>query len=113
MTNPSYQKIWHVISLIPAGHVASYGQVADLAGLPGRARLVAKALRAVPSEIQLPWHRVLRSSGEIAFPTESKHFHLQKGRLQEEGVCVNRRRVSIREFGWKPDLATLLFELEG
>ena len=49
MHNANYQKIWKVVTLIPEGRVASYGQVADLAGLPGRARLVSRALQAAPA----------------------------------------------------------------
>ena len=50
MQNPHYQQIWQTVQLIPRGKVACYGQIADLAGLPGRARLVGKALGKVPKE---------------------------------------------------------------
>ncbi|MGS0725371.1 MGMT family protein, partial [Shewanella sp. 0m-11] len=52
-------QIWHIVSMIPEGKVCSYGKVADLAGLPGRARYVSKALKLAPDELNLPWHRVI------------------------------------------------------
>ena len=58
------QKIWQTVLQIPAGKIASYGQIADLAGLPGRARLVGKTLGLAPDELQLPWYRVMRSGGK-------------------------------------------------
>jgi methylated-DNA-protein-cysteine methyltransferase related protein len=111
-----YTKIWRVVQKIPSGKIASYGQIADLAGLPGRARLVGKCLGYVPETgvdgMMVPWYRVLRSSGEIAFSPGSEHFELQRTRLIEEGIIVKGRRASIKTFGWQPDLVELLFNLE-
>ena len=67
----------------PTGRVVSYGQVADLAGLPGRARLVGKVLRE--TDKVLPWHRVLGAAGTISLPKGSAGFDKQAGLLQEEG----------------------------
>lgn len=110
--NPHYQRIWRTTRLIPAGKVSSYGQIADLAGLPGRARLVGKALRYVPSDMDVPWHRILRSNGQIAFPAGSEQAETQKGLLQEEDVVVLKNRVRLASFGWQPDLAEMLWKLE-
>lgn len=107
-----YEKIWETVQLIPPGRVASYGQIADLAGLPGRARLVGKSLGAPGVPDNLPWYRVLRSSGQIAFAAGSEHAREQVGRLQEEGVVVVNLRVKLREFQWQPDLSELLFSLK-
>src|SRR6185437_1310160 len=63
-----YERIYAVIAAIPAGRVASYGQIAARAGLPGRARLVGAALRDTPDGMELPWFRVLHSNGTIALP---------------------------------------------
>jgi methylated-DNA-protein-cysteine methyltransferase-like protein len=97
------------IASIPRGRVASYGQIADLAGVPGRARLVARVLRLTESE--LPWHRVLRSDGCIAFPAGSDSALEQCQRLRSEGVTVNvsagAARVDLRLHGWQP-LADLI-----
>ncbi|MCY7297166.1 MGMT family protein [Alteromonas sp. a30] len=108
----NYQRIWKTAKLIPAGKVASYGQIADLSGLPGRARLVGKAMGYAPKDMQVPWFRVLRTSGQISFPKGSDMAAKQKGLLQEEGVVVLNNRVKMAEFQWQPDLAELLFSLE-
>jgi methylated-DNA-protein-cysteine methyltransferase-like protein len=107
-----YQRIWQTVKKIPAGKVASYGQIADLAGLPGRARLVGKSLGYIPKALSVPWYRVLRSSGQLAFPKGSEQSLLQTGLLQQEDVVVLNNRVKLREFLWQPDLAELLFSLE-
>ncbi len=105
-------KIWKTVLVIPKGKVASYGQIADLAGLPGRARLVGKALALAPKEMQLPWYRVLRSSGQLAFEKGSENAEKQKGLLQQEEVVVLNNRVKLKQFGWQPDLAEMLMGLK-
>ncbi|MGE6106284.1 MGMT family protein [Aeromonas sobria] len=102
-------RIEAILALIPEGKVVSYGQVADLAGLPGRARLVGKVLRE--TDKVLPWHRVLGAGGKISLPKGSKGFDEQTGRLQQEGVPVIKGRVRMQEWQWQPDLAELLFLL--
>lgn len=89
----SMQAIWNVIALIPRGRVSSYGDVARAAGLPGRARLAGKALRVVPEEMNLPWHRVMGAGGRIVFPKGSRHFREQARLLRSEGVAVKDGRV--------------------
>lgn len=102
------KRIWRTVSKVPKGKVASYGQIADLAGLPGRARLVGKVLGYAPKSLKLPWYRILRSSGQLAFEAGSKEAETQKGFLQEEGVVVLKNRVRIKDFGWVPGLGELL-----
>lgn len=114
--NPKHIKIWQTVQAIPVGKIACYGQIADLAGLPGRARLVGKALGSVPNEgwrgQVVPWYRVLNSQGKISFPIGSESFERQKNLLQDEQVVVIGARVKLKEFQWLPDLAELLFVLE-
>ena len=110
--HPQYAKIWRTVQLIPLGKVASYGQIADLAGLPGRARLVGKSLGYVPKDMEVPWHRVLRSSGQIAFPIGSEQSQQQIGLLQQEDIAVSNNRVKLNVFQWQPDLAEMLWKLE-
>lgn len=86
------QRILAAIRAIPRGEVAGYGEVARRAGLPGRARLVARLL-SQNDDRDLPWHRVLRSDGRIAFPVGSKSFREQSQRLRAEGVRVEAGRV--------------------
>lgn len=102
------EKIWQTVSQVPRGKVSSYGFIADLAGLPGRARLVGSMMQYAPKEMQLPWYRILKSNGQLAFSSGSRMADRQKGFLQEEGVVVLNNRVNLKQFGWKPDLGELL-----
>jgi len=96
-----------VVRAIPAGQVAGYGEVARRAGLPGRARLVARLL-ARSAQSDLPWHRVLRSDGRIAFAPGSPGFVEQLRRLRAEGLVVSDSgRVMT---GGAPDLDSLLWK---
>lgn len=81
-----------VIRRIPAGEVRGYGEVAREAGFPRGARLVARVL-SENTDPALPWHRVLRSDGRIAMPTDSPGFAEQSARLRVEGVVVENGRV--------------------
>jgi methylated-DNA-protein-cysteine methyltransferase-like protein len=110
--HPQYTKIWRIVQLIPLGKVASYGQIADLAGLLGRARLVGKSLGYVPKDMNVPWHRVLRSNEQIAFPTGSEQSQIQTGLLQQEEVAVFNNRVKFSLYQWQPHLAEMLWKLE-
>ena len=110
MSSAYYSQIWHTILQIPPGKVASYGQIADLAGLPGRARLVGKALGMAPEAMALPWHRVLRSNLTLAFYAGSPQALLQRSLLLEEGVDFQGQQVK-NTHRWQPDLAELLFSL--
>lgn len=91
--NPALEDIWNVIATIPRGRVSTYGDVARMAGLPGRARQTAYALRHIPEGMQLPWHRVLGAGGRIVFPKDSTHFREQARRLKGDGVPVKDGRV--------------------
>ena len=90
--SPAVERILAAVRAIPRGQVAGYGEVARRAGLPGRARLAARVLSG-NTDPQLPWHRVLRSDGRIAFPPGSKGFREQSRRLRGEGVVVTDGRV--------------------
>jgi methylated-DNA-protein-cysteine methyltransferase-like protein len=96
------EKVYMVLATVPAGTVVSYGQVAELAGLPGAARMVGRILGKLPKETQLPWHRVINAAGRISLAVDSPGFKVQKARLQEEGVVLNDNRVSLKKFNWQP-----------
>ena len=104
------RRIWETIQEIPRGCVANYGQVAEIAGVPRGARQVAYALRHAPAELDLPWHRVIRSSGKSAFDRDSRLYRLQRDRLVEEGVVVVDGKVDMRKYRWQPDLDELLWK---
>ncbi|KAF1688803.1 MGMT family protein [Pseudoxanthomonas koreensis] len=90
--NDSARRILAAVRAIPPGQVAGYGEVARRAGLPGRARLAARGL-AGDGDPALPWHRVLRADGRIAFPEGAPEWREQCRRLRAEGVHVERGRV--------------------
>ncbi|MFK7865143.1 MAG: MGMT family protein [Pseudohongiellaceae bacterium] len=98
MTNS--EKIWQVVHQIPKGKVASYGQVARLAGLPGYARFVGTTMKKLPEGSKLPWHRVANAAGKLSFPQDSKMYQTQKSRLESEGVVFIRGKFNLRQFGW-------------
>jgi methylated-DNA-protein-cysteine methyltransferase related protein len=91
--NPALQAIWHVVSSIPRGRAATYGDVARAAGFPGRARQAGYALRRSPPSLRLPWHRVVGAGGRIVFPPGSVSHREQARRLRAEGVAVRAGRV--------------------
>ena len=93
---PAADRILAAIRAVPPGSVAGYGHIAQRAGLPGRARLVARVL-AQNDEPALLWHRIVRSDGRIAFPTGSPGFEEQARRLRGEGVELRNGRVRIPE----------------
>jgi len=86
------ERILAAIRAVPRGQVAGYGHIAQRAGLPGRARMVARVL-SENGDPKLPWHRILRSDGRIAFPEGSKGYREQSQRLRAEGVVVEKGRV--------------------
>lgn len=98
---PAIDRILAAVRAIPRGQVAGYGEVARRAGLPGRARLAARVLSG-NADPRLPWHRVLRSDGRIAFPPGSEGFREQARRLRAEGVKVENGRVRMPRVA--PDL---------
>ena len=96
------QMIWQVVWSIPEGRVANYGQVASLAGLPGLARYVGRALGKLPAGSEVPWYRVLKSNGQLAFKPGSDAFARQSESLRREGVEIVEGRVSMTRYRWEP-----------
>ena len=93
-----------VVRRIPRGRVATYGQVAELAGLRGHARQVGYALHVLTEERQVPWHRVINSRGQVSMRADPGSDHLQRILLESEGVRFDSRgRVPLDEFLWRPD----------
>lgn len=109
MPSAPYVRIYAVIRRIPRGRVATYGQVARLAGLGDHARQVGYALSATPEDLDLPWHRVINAKGEVsrrtiaATPEQDEDARDQRRLLEAEGVIFDERgRVSLQRFQWKP-----------
>ncbi len=97
-----YLSIWKIVRRIPRGRVATYGQIAELAGLEGHARQVGYALHHLPERSNVPWHRVINSRGEISPRTAGDSHELQRMLLEAEGVEMDGRgRVDLGRYGWK------------
>lgn len=111
--NENYSKIWQAVQKVPEGKVVSYGQIADLAGLPGKARLSGKALGYIPQDgwrgQKVPWHRVVNSQGKISLPIDSEAYHTQRQLLMSEGVNVVVNKVKMSQYQWQPHISELLF----
>lgn len=99
----AYQCIYRVVRRIPRGRVATYGQVARLAGLEGHARQVGYALFALPEGSDVPWHRVINARGEVSARAEPGWEAVQRSLLEAEGVCFDdRQRIALARFRWRP-----------
>ncbi|HEX6435284.1 MAG TPA: MGMT family protein [Gemmatimonadales bacterium] len=99
----SYQEIYDVVRRIPPGRVATYGQVAALAGLAGHARQVGYALHALPENSAVPWHRVVNAKGGISARAVPGAELVQRNLLVHEGVRLNARgQVSLAQVRWAP-----------
>ena len=100
-TEQRLQMVWHAVRAIPEGSVATYGDVARAAGLPGLARFVGYALRQLSEDSTLPWHRVVNSQGKLSLPLGSEGYREQKERLLAEGIRFNNERISLKQFRWR------------
>jgi methylated-DNA-protein-cysteine methyltransferase related protein len=85
---------------IPRGRVSTYGDIASVAGLPRRARLVGTVLRHSPAQRGLPWFRVINAGGRSSLPEGSDAQRRQLRLLEAEGIDVRRGRVDLRRYGW-------------
>jgi methylated-DNA-protein-cysteine methyltransferase related protein len=94
------ERIWQVVHMIPRGRVASYGQVARLAGMPRHARLVGRVLSNLPARTRLPWHRVVNAAMQIAIRGDDRAMSEQRRLLEREGVSFVGARV-VREHLWQ------------
>ena len=98
-----WQRIYRVVRRIPEGCVATYGQVAALAGLPRQARQVGYALHALPAGGDgVPWHRVVNARGEVSARSDSEADLLQRALLESEGVVFDAGgRLSLPRYRWE------------
>jgi methylated-DNA-protein-cysteine methyltransferase-like protein len=101
MISDRYRKIYAVVRRIPRGRVATYGQIAELAGLGGHARQVGYALHALRLN-DVPWHRVVNAFGEISPRSGSDSHELQRHLLEAEGVEFEANgRISLTRYRWR------------
>lgn len=98
-----YDRIYDIVRQIPWGKVATYGQIADLAKLYGKARLVGYALFRVQIADDIPWHRVINAKGEISYSFKRQGGdYLQKVLLEEEGVKFKKNgKIDLNQYRWR------------
>ena len=98
-----YARFYRVVSRIPRGRVATYGQVANLADLSGCARQVGYALHALNADSGVPWQRVVNARGEISLRRESGVEPIQQLLLEAEGIEFDRHgRLDLARVQWRP-----------
>jgi methylated-DNA-protein-cysteine methyltransferase related protein len=98
-----YQRIYAAVRRIPRGRIATYGQIAELAGLGGHARQVGYALHALTAGDAIPWHRVLNAQGRVSPRAEPGGDRVQRALLEREGVRFDAAgRADLARFGWRP-----------
>ena len=101
MTADRYQRIYRAVRRIPRGRVATYGQIAEVAGIGGHARQVGYALHALHDE-SVPWHRVVNARGEISPRSAGDSHELQRHLLEAEGVEFDvTGRINLKRFQWQ------------
>ena len=98
----SYERIYAAVRRIPRGRVATYAQIAAVAGLPGQPRRVGYALSALPDDQSIPWHRVVNARGEISTRAQPEFERLQRAMLEREGIEFDSSdRISLSRFRWQ------------
>jgi methylated-DNA-protein-cysteine methyltransferase related protein len=96
-----HDRIYAVIRKVPKGKVATYGQIAQLAGIGPHARMVGYALHALTPDKRVPWHRIVGAGGIIKLPVEGAK--IQRSLLKKDGVLADSRgRIPMDRFGWRP-----------
>lgn len=99
----SRTRIYDVVRRVPRGKVATYGQIATIAGLDGQARQVGYAMAAIGRASAVPWQRVINAQGRISMRGEGPAGSIiQQQLLEREGVIFDGGRVDLERFGWKP-----------
>ncbi|CAE6488432.1 unnamed protein product [Rhizoctonia solani] len=106
-----HARVYAAVREIPIGRVTSYGHIAKIVGMPRHSRHVGKALKFLPDDSDIPWHRVIASNGTISSRgPATTGADRQRDALQAEGIEVSPpapgrglMRVSLAEYGWFPD----------
>jgi methylated-DNA-protein-cysteine methyltransferase-like protein len=95
-----YERIWQFVKKIPRGKVATYGQIARIAGIEGHARFVGYALHGIPQNAGIPWHRVINSQGRLSLSGLSARR--QRRLLEAEKIEFSPAgKIDLKQFQWK------------
>jgi methylated-DNA-protein-cysteine methyltransferase related protein len=106
MADSFFEMVYRVVRRIPAGQVATYGQIARILGAPRAARTVGWALHSLPEGHDVPWHRVVNSRGTVSLDARGPGGAVQRALLEEEGVVFCEGRIDLKVYAWAgPDLA--------
>jgi methylated-DNA-protein-cysteine methyltransferase-like protein len=101
MRNTLFEQVYRIVRCIPPGKVATYGQIAQILGMPHAARTVGWALRALSEDDDVPWQRVINARGTVSFGEGSPGAAIQRGLLEEEGVVFDEKgRIDLSIYGW-------------
>ncbi|MBA4312633.1 MAG: methyltransferase [Chlorobiaceae bacterium] len=95
-----YQIILDNVRQIPKGKVATYGDITRLCGFINCARIVGYALRSLPEDSDIPWHRVVNSQGRISFPLNSSSHRMQRILLEDEGIVFRKNKIDLNKYDW-------------
>jgi methylated-DNA-protein-cysteine methyltransferase-like protein len=112
--SPLYETIYAMVRQIPAGQVATYGQIAELVGLYGRARVIGYALFRVAPESEIPWQRVINAKGMVSkSPLRQGSDELQRILLEQEGIVFDaQERIDLKHYQWNPPRSSLATNLQ-
>jgi methylated-DNA-protein-cysteine methyltransferase related protein len=107
--SPLYEAIYAQVKQIPEGKVATYGQIAELLGIYGQARLVGYALFRVAPDSDVPWQRVINAKGTISqSPQRQGDDSLQRILLEQEGIVFDaQERIDLKRYQWRPQHADI------
>ena len=99
-----YDTVYEMVSRIPVGFVATYGQIARLINKPHGARPVGYALAALPDNKQVPWHRVVNAKGMLSKRAKAGYEDFQRILLEDEGIVFNKSgEIDLARFLWVAD----------
>ena len=101
--NKTYESIYEIVRQIPKGKVATYGQIAALAGIPNGARQVGYALHNLRGSNTVPWHRVINAKGQISQLPDPQSVNIQHQLLLSEGIKFNDHlKIKMSVYQWRP-----------
>ena len=113
-----FERVYHIVRMIPRGHVSTYGEIAAIISHAGAARTVGWALRALTEGTDVPWHRVVSAQGRISTSSDERGFNVQRLLLEEEGVTFDARgQLDLETHQWDgptwPEIDALRREWQG
>lgn len=100
-----FERVYKIVRTIPRGRVATYGQIARLAGKPHAARMVGWAMSSSSPKQPVPWHRVVGAGGRVVIAKAIQYSQIQKNLLQREGIKFRGECIIMSQFQWRRGLS--------